>query len=307
MMTKTFFSIFFSLLAISVWAQPASAQYAPSAEDKALLWTISGNGLEEPSYLYGTIHMIGTEDYFLTEGAKKSFESVENVAFEIDMEEMTDMSKMMPLMMKAFMAGDTTLSDLLTEEEYAMVKEQIEGIGLPMMFAERIKPMFLSAIAGGGEDMLNMQPGGSDSSIKSYEMEFMQMAKARDMEIDGLETAEFQMSLFDSIPYSVQADMLVEAVKAGGEGNEDQFADMVKLYKAQDIFAMQTLMEEDGGIKGYEDLLLVRRNRNWIPVMEEMMAETPTFFAVGAGHLAGDEGVIALLREAGYTLEPVME
>lgn len=306
-MTKTFFSIFFSLLAISVWAQPASAQYAPSAEDKALLWTISGNGLEEPSYLYGTIHMIGTEDYFLTEGAKKSFESVENVAFEIDMEEMTDMSKMMPLMMKAFMAGDTTLSDLLTEEEYAMVKEQIEGIGLPMMFAERIKPMFLSAIAGGGEDMLNMQPGGSDSSIKSYEMEFMQMAKARDMEIDGLETAEFQMSLFDSIPYSVQADMLVEAVKAGGEGNEDQFADMVKLYKAQDIFAMQTLMEEDGGIKGYEDLLLVRRNRNWIPVMEEMMAETPTFFAVGAGHLAGDEGVIALLREAGYTLEPVME
>jgi len=307
MMTKTFFSILFSLLAIQVWAQPASAQYAPSADDKALLWTISGNGLEVPSYLYGTIHMIGTEDYFLTEGAKKSFQAVENVAFEIDMEEMTDMSKMMPLMMKAFMAGDTTLSDLLDEEEYALVKEQIEGIGLPMMFAERIKPMFLSAIAGGGEDMLNMQPGGGDSSIKSYEMEFMQMAKARGMEVDGLETAEFQMSLFDSIPYRIQADMLVEAVKAGGEGNEDQFAEMVKLYKAQDIFAMQTLMEEDGGIKGYEDLLLVRRNRNWIPVMEEMMAETPTFFAVGAGHLAGDEGVIALLREAGYTLEPVKE
>jgi len=307
MMTKTFFSILCSLLAVSAWAQPASAQYAPAAEDKALLWTISGNGLETPSYLYGTIHMIGAEDYFLTESARKSFESVKHVAFEIDMQEMTDMSKMMPLMMKAFMAGDTTLSDLLTEEEYALVKESMESAGLPMMFAERIKPMFLSAIAGGGEDMMGMQPGNASSSIKSYEMEFMQMAEQRSMEIDGLETAEFQMGLFDSIPYRVQADMLVDALKAGGNEGDDQFAEMVRLYKDQDIYAMQTLMDEDGGIKGYEDLLLVSRNRNWIPVMEGMMGERPTFFAVGAGHLAGDEGVIALLREAGYTVTPVKE
>jgi uncharacterized protein YbaP (TraB family) len=307
MMTRTFFSILCSLLAISAWAQPASARYAPSAEDKALLWTISGKGMEAPSYLYGTIHMIGAEDYFLTESAKKSFESVKHVAFEIDMQEMTDMSKMMPLMMKAFMAGDTTLSDLLTEEEYALVKESMESAGLPMMFAERIKPMFLSAIAGGGEDMMGMQPGSGSSSIKSYEMEFMQMAEQRSMEIDGLETAEFQMGLFDSIPYRVQADMLVEALKAGGDEGDDQFAEMVRLYKDQDIYAMQTLMDEDGGIKGYEDLLLVSRNRNWIPVMEEMMGKRPTFFAVGAGHLAGDEGVIALLREAGYKVTPVKE
>ena len=125
------------------------------------------------------------------------------------------------------------------------------------------------------------------------------------MDIDGLETAAFQMSMFDSIPYRVQAQMLMDAINAEDGGSTDQFDEMVKLYRDQDIYAMQNLMDEEGGIAGYEDLLLVRRNRNWIPIMAASMKARPTFFAVGAGHLGGDEGVIALLREAGYTVEPV--
>lgn len=291
--------------AVNVWAQPASAKYAPAPADKALLWKVTGNGLQNPSYVYGTIHMIDREDYFLTDAAKEAFESVGHVAFEIDMEDMTDMSKMMPLMMKAFMVGDTTLKDLLTEEEYTQVSDHFQQVGLPMMFVDRIKPMFLSVL-GSGEDMMSFSPG-AESSVVSYEMEFMKMAQEREMDIDGLETAEFQMSMFDSIPYRVQAKMLMDAINAGDEGSSDQFDEMVRLYKDQDIYAMQSMMDEEGGIAGYEDLLLVRRNRNWIPVMAEAMKERPTFFAVGAGHLGGDQGVIALLREAGYTVEPLLD
>lgn len=299
------FALLLTLLitAVAGWAQPTSAVYAPEASEKALLWKISGNGLESPSYLYGTIHMIGRDDYFLTATAEEAFKSVGHVAFEIDMEDMTDMSKMMPLMMKAFMTGDTTLSDLLTEEEYAQVSEHFEKAGLPMMFVDRIKPMFLSVL-GGGEDMMSFNPN-VESSMVSYEMEFMKMAQEREMEIEGLETAEYQMSMFDSIPYTVQADMLMESINSGKDGSQEQFAKMVELYKDQDIYAMQSMMDEEGGIAGYEDLLLVRRNRNWIPIMSEMMKERPTFFAVGAGHLGGDEGVIALLREAGFKVEAV--
>jgi len=304
MMNKTLLLSLLSLLTVALMGQPSSADFTPAEDQKALLWEISGNGLETPSYLYGTIHMIDAEDYFLTDATRRSFESVDHIAFEINMEDMTNLGKLMPLMSKSFMAGDTTLSDLLSEEEYEMVETHFEGMGLPMMFINRIKPMFLSAM-GGGEDLFSMSPG--QSQVKSYEMEFMKMAKQRGMEIAGLETAEFQMGLFDSIPYAVQADMLVESIQAGGESSDQQFADMVELYKAQDIFGMQDLMEEDGSIADYQDLLLIRRNRNWIPAMQEMMAEHPTFFAVGAGHLGGQEGVIALLREAGYTVEPVLE
>lgn len=300
-MRKIFFSLSFSILAIAAWAQPASAQYAPTAEENSLLWEISGKGIQAPSYLFGTIHMIGKEDFFLTEATKASFEKAQRITFEIDMEEMTDFTKLFPLLMKSFMANDTTLEDLLTPQDYALVQEHFESVGLPMMFLNRIKPMFLSALGEG--DMTSMD--GSSGDVMSYEMELMSMAQQRKLPIDGLETAEFQMSVFDSIPYKVQAEMLVESIKTEDTG-EGQFEQMVKLYKNQDLQGMQSMMEsEEGGIGGYEDLLLVGRNRNWIPVMAGMMAERPTFFAVGAGHLGGGQGVVALLREAGYTVKPL--
>ncbi|MCG8331455.1 MAG: TraB/GumN family protein [Chitinophagales bacterium] len=283
---------------------PAQVQVDNGQEtqtEQSLLWEISGKGLEQVSYLYGTIHMIGKEDYFLTEATEKAFGQSKRVAFEIDMEDMMDFSKLMPLMMKAFMTGDTTLSDLLSEEDYAIVKEHFDAIGLPMMFVERIKPMFLSMMGQG--DIMSMDMSGEEASVMSYEMEFMKMAQEKGLPIDGLETAEFQMSMIaDSIPYDAQARMLVESIQAE-QSADDQFSEMVDMYKRQDIEAMQALMEEEEGIGEYGDLLLVQRNRNWIPVMADMMKEQPTFFAVGAGHLGGAEGVVALLRAEGYTLK----
>ncbi len=299
-MQKIIYSLFLTILAAAAWAQPASARFAPTAEENSLLWEISGKGIGEPSFLYGTIHMIGREDYFLTDATKASYEKAKRVTFEIDMEEMMDFSKLFPLLMKSFMANDTTLEDLLSPEDYELVSEHFEGIGLPMIFLNRIKPMFLSALGEG--DMMSADGSGD---VVSYEMELMSLAQKDKKPIDGLETAEFQMSVFDSIPYKVQARMLVESIRSEDTG-EGQFEQMVKLYKSQDLQGMQAMMEsEEAGIGGYEDLLLVRRNRNWIPVMAKMMVEQPTFFAVGAGHLGGPEGVVALLREAGYTVKPL--
>ena len=168
------------------------------------------------------------------------------------------------------------------------------------MFFERIKPMFLTVFASGDMDPMAMQSG----KIKSYEMEFMEIAKDAKMPMGGLETIDFQMSVFDSIPYKAQADMLVESIQSGDTGT-DQFRQMVDIYKAQDLNAMQEMFAaEQGGLEGYDDILIVGRNKNWIPQMVNMMAIQPTFFAVGAGHLGGEYGVINLLKEEGYTLTP---
>jgi len=133
------------------------------------------------------------------------------------------------------------------------------------------------------------------------------MAQDQEKAVDGLETAEFQMSLFDSIPYDAQAQMLMATIQSDEKDSEsNQLEEMVKMYKDQDIQGMQRMVKGDeGGISEYEELLLLRRNRNWIPIMEDMMANNPTFFAVGAGHLGGEEGVIALLRKAGYKVAPI--
>jgi uncharacterized protein YbaP (TraB family) len=293
-------------------AQPATTQAtsttAPTKEENALLWRISGKGLATASYLYGTIHMIGKDDFFLTDSTRSAIDRAKLVTFEINMEDMMDISSQLGLMMKSFMAGGKTLKDLLSPADYELVKAHFDKQGMPIFLFERMKPMFLSVMAD--MDMSDLGGGlGGNGDMVSYEMKIMDIAQQNKAKMGGLETAEYQMSMFDSIPYEDQAKMLVESIKmSGGDSSEadGQFAEMVKLYKEQDIVGMVSMMgEEDSGIGGYEDLLLNQRNRNWIPVMGEMMVKQPTFFAVGAGHLAGDQGVVSLLRKEGYKVEAV--
>ncbi len=279
--------------------------YAPTAAENSLLWEISGKDLATPSYLYGTIHMIGKDDYFLTDQTKKAFGESKKIVFEINMEDMTNPAAIFPLISKLMMPDGKTLKDLLSTEDYAFVKAKFAESGLPPFFMgmlEKVKPMFLTVMGGG-----DMAPGDIQSGkIKSYELEFMQMAQSSGKSMGGLETIEFQMSVFDSIPYEAQAEMLVESMR--DTVGSSQFQEMVEMYKSQDIVKMMDSFEsEEGGLEGYDDVLLWQRNRNWIPIMSQMMTEAPTFFAVGAGHLGGEEGVIALLRKKGYILKPLRD
>ncbi|MCR9288372.1 TraB/GumN family protein [Saprospiraceae bacterium] len=274
---------------------------APTAEENSLLWQITGNDLTDTSFLYGTIHMIGKDDFFMTDEMKTAMKKSDMVTFEINMEEMTGLTSQLALLSKAYMNDNLTLKDLLSEEEYVLVQKHFQEIGMPLFFFERMKPMFLTVLAD-----MDMSPAAmSSGEIVSYEMEIMQIAKSRDLKMGGLETAEYQMSMFDSIPYKAQAQMLIESIKSEDNGDE-QFAEMVKLYKDQDILGMSSMISADEeGIGNYEDVLLFQRNRNWIPIMGKMMKEQPTFFAVGAGHLGGEYGVVSLLRQEGYDLVPL--
>jgi len=267
---------------------------------KALLWEITGKGLQQSSFLFGTIHMIASEDYFLPEGTLSAIDVTDKMVFEIDMADLSDPTKLMPIMQKAYMKGDTSLKDLMTTEDYKIVSDHFSEMGLPMFFMERIKPMFLTVFASG-----DMDPNGmKDGSIKSYEMEFASIAENSNKSTGGLESIDFQIGLFDAIPYSDQANMLLETIKSGGEG-DDTMEKLVAMYKQQDIEALYGMMQDDDSTAEYEDILLVKRNKNWIPQMATMMTEQRTFFAVGAGHLGGPYGVIKLLEKEGYMVKPV--
>lgn len=285
-------------------AQVAVAPADSAATPKSLLWEITGKGLKKPSYLYGTIHMIDADDFFLTEATRKAFDDSERITFEINMKDMTGFSTLFTVMTKIMMKNGTTLADLLSAEDYRLVSNHFQEMGLPMFMLERIKPMFLTVMASGDSPSLGgMQE--ADSDIKSYELEFMKMAESQKKDMAGLETVAFQMSIFDSIPYQAQAQMLVESIKAGDSG-EGELDIATEWYKQQDIDALYNMIQTDtAGTSPYEEMLLVNRNLNWIPLMEEMMKKKTTFFAVGAGHLGGEKGVIRLLRKEGYHLRPL--
>lgn len=271
--------------------------------EKALLWKVEGNGLKTPSYVYGTIHIIDKSDYFLPNGTLAAIDESAKMVFEIDMKDMNDLGKMMGIMNQAFMKDNKTLKDLYTPEEYKIVDNFFSDMGLPMFMLERMKPMFLTVFAYGDMDPQGLQSG----SLKSYEMEFYEIAENANKTTAGLETIEFQMSMFDSIPYENQAQMLLETIQSN-DTSGDEFAEMTALYKSQNIEGMISMISEDSdGIGEFEDMLVAGRNKNWIPLMNEMMAKEPIFFAVGAGHLAGKFGVLNLLKKEGYTITPVSQ
>jgi uncharacterized protein len=294
-----------------IWLAPAlllfscstaqKAVYTPDQllpTEKTLLWKISGNGLSKPSFLYGTIHMIEKSELNFSDAILESLDKSSRITFEIDMKEMTSLSTQISLMTKAFMRDGKSLRDLLNEEDYTLVRDRMEEKGMGMGMFERLKPMFLSMM------LSNEEESGPSGKMTSVEMELYRLAKKRKIGSAGLETAAYQMSVFDSIPYADQARMLVDGLRneAGSQG----FHQLMELYRNQDINAMQSIVVEEGeSMQAYEELLLNKRNRNWIPVMARMMKETPTFFAVGAGHLGGPVGVIALLRKEGYRVEAI--
>ena len=281
------------LAGLSIVATSARAQ-AP--QEPSLLWEISGKGLTNPSYLYGTIHLICPADFRLSEVLKERLQKSEQLALELDMDDPSLMMSMAQLML---MQDNKQLSTLLPQEDYLRLNQFFrDSVGMNITPFERAKPFVLVSLLF--NRVLNCQP-------QSYEMTLVGLAKKQQMEVVGLETVAEQMAVFDTIPYQDQARMLVQMIDNLPKARTE-FTQMVDLYKKQDVAALHKMtLESDFDMQGQEETLLYGRNRRWIPLMANMMGQKPTFFAVGAAHLGGTEGVIALLRKQGYKVVPVRQ
>jgi uncharacterized protein YbaP (TraB family) len=296
---KTFTKFLLPLFALSIITANAGAQANKKPLEKSLLWEVSGNGLTKASYLYGTIHMICKDDASLGDSLIAAIQRSDRVYFEVDMDNLMEMLSAL----KDFkMRNDTTLADLLSKEDYEKVKEFMgrkSGI-LPFSQLETYKPMLASSLL--------MESGiGCEESV-AMEQLILEEAKKNKKRVDGLETMSYQASIFDSIPYKLQAEQLLKYVNDSGSKSEadKQFEEMIEAYKAQDIEKLgEYVQEDDGGLGNYEDILIYNRNRNWVEKLKKIMPEKSLTVAVGAGHLAGEKGLIKLLRKAGYTVKPV--
>lgn len=302
---SAFFALIFWVGTFSTCqAQDKSTQTPPPSDDlleKSLLWKITGNGIK-PSYLFGTIHLIGADDFFWTKSMEAALKKTKKLVMEIDMSQ--QMAVAMQAMQLAPMKGGESLQDLLSEEDYQLLSDyfnkEAKAPEAKMTFglAQKWQPMLLQSLLY--TEMI-------EGPVKMYEMELMDMAREADMAFGGLETIADQMAIFNTIPYKQQAESLVEMVKNIKEdkGGENEFAKMVVYYKAQDIEGMLTAMQDDLDEMDNQDQMLDNRNKNWIPLIGEFSKKMPVFFAVGAGHLGGENGVVRLLRKEGYKVTPV--
>ncbi len=275
----------------------ATAQTPPS--ENTLLWRISGKGLTQPSYLFGTIHLLCADDLGLSDSLRAAIRTSDKVYLELDMD---NMFEMMQAIHKMKMRNDTTLSDLLSDSDYQKVKNYFSGRKsiIPFSILETYKPMLAASMI--------MQTSFECDDAISMEQLIMQQAKQNRKEIKGMETMAYQLSIFDSIPYTVQAKQLLSFItdNESEEKASKEYQEMAAAYRNQELDKLEKLInKEEFGVENFADLLLYNRNANWVQKMEKIFTNGSAVIAVGAGHLPGEKGVINLLKKAGYKVEPV--
>jgi uncharacterized protein YbaP (TraB family) len=262
--------------------------------ENSLLWKISGNGLKEPSYLFGTIHI--TCDATLSEKVKTALDKTQQLCLELDMDDPNLQVEMMNSMM---MQNGVTMKSLAKPEDFKAVDTFLTtNLGFSAEMLNPVKPFMVSAM---------LYPKMLNCETQSVEAELIKIAKAQNEEVIGLETVGEQLAVFDAIPYQAQMNELVITAKDNMQRDKTELTEMMAIYKSENVEAMVTFTEKSPNAmtSKYGDVLLKNRNQNWISRMTTIAKNKPTFFGVGAAHLGGKEGVIALLRKAGFTVEAV--
>lgn len=261
-------------------------------KEKTLLWEVSGKGITKPSWLFGTIHIMCSDQLKMPRIVEEKFNTAGSLFLEIDMD---DPNMMKEMMLGMQMKDSSTLENLIGNKFDSVSAIFQSTTGMPLKMLNTAKPFLLMSM---------LYPSLLACPPVSLESVFQKMAQEKGIEIQGLEKLEDQMNIFEKIPYKVQSDMLVKMILNIDSSKKD-FNKMLDVYKQKDINELNLLTTNEEDFGKYNNILLDERNHNWIPVIGEQAKKIPTFFAFGAGHMGGEKGVINLLRKAGFTVKPV--
>lgn len=265
------------------------AQKKSTALENTLLWEISGNGLTSPSYVYGTIHMICANDYFLSEKVNTALQSSKQLVLEINMTDPTELAAM-----QSMMTAKEPLDKALNAKQFSKLDEilnKTEGLSI-----EQLNSYSLSAVMS----LLSIKSFNC-TDLKFYEMEFVADAKKRNMEIVGLEKIKSQLATIE------KAYTTDEMLSMLAELSIAETTASVNSYKEENIELLYSQMTDEKLMNNkakYE--MLDKRNREWVAKLPTVMQKESSFIAVGAAHLAGENGVLHLLKKAGYRVRPLL-
>ena len=278
-----------------------------------LLYRIFGNGLESPSYIVGTYHLAPASFADSIPGMSEAIENTQQVCGELDMMDAFKPENTAQLIQSQMLPEGVTLSSLLTADQLTRLNALLlEVVGTNLedeAFAaqmEKMKPVTLSTTLSLAAYMKKTQSFNPMELLDNY---FQMLALQSGKSVIGFETVKFQMGVLYGSELPEQVDDLMCMVDHFDEATE--LVDRItSAYFSQNFQQLESVLEEEmegtcAATPEEEAALLDDRNHNWINMMPDMMAEKPTLFVVGAGHLCGEQGVLKLLEGIGYTVEGI--
>lgn len=276
------------VLIFSGATQAQTKSKSPKLEN-SLLWEVSGKGLVKPSYLYGTIHSICPADYFLSQKTKDAFQKSEKLIIEIDFSDPNELEDAQKLAVSS-----VPLSKKLSSEQFSKLDAILQRTtGLKL---HQVDNYSLSTVMS----LITIKTFECET-VKSYEIDFMDLAKREQKPIMGFETVKSQMDML-SKAYS-DSELITTLDNLSVENTKK----MVQDYKNENLDNLyDNIAGEQAMSKSAKKGILDERNKDWIRKMALMVKKESLFVAVGSAHLAGDEGLINLLRKTGYIVKPIM-
>ena len=298
--------IFTTALLLIAFFSGASAQ---------LLYKISGKDLQKPSYIIGTYHLANVGFVDSIHGVKEALTATEQVYGELDMTDMMSADNMKKMQNAMMLPEGQSLKTLLTVDQMKRLNAYLKkamsvDMSNPMVEQQmgRLSPVALTTQLT--ILMFMTKHMGEFDPSSTFDQYFQAQAKKNNEPVGGLETLDFQIkTLFQGMPVKRQVELLMCLID-----NETFMQSMtdkvVSAFYAQDLTALKAAMDEKIGgscdsTPEEDNAMIYSRNTDWVTKIPAIMSTKPTFFAVGAGHLPGDKGVLHLLENAGYTVESV--
>jgi len=276
----------------------SSCQFFAKEEtpESSMLWKVERDDLEYPTYILGTMHLISKEYFHFPEKLEKLVKNSKQLIMELD--GLPDAAAAADLMR---LPDSVKLTDYFSEEDmtrlygFAETEMKMNKDMFDMTFG-RMKPFLLLQL---------ITQKQFEGETESYELTLMNLAKKHKIESIGLETIQQQIGFFDAIPMTDLANIITSYFE-NSDSLKAQTKLMQQVYRSGNLDSLARFMVESSPeLMEFEEILLTSRNISWVPKVMELIFQKPSFIAVGAAHLAGDHGLINLLRKEGFTVTPV--
>ncbi len=291
------------IMILTIFAYSVSA-HTNNTKTGSLLWKVSGNGLKQPSYIFGTYHLFSFNFLDSVAGAKEAFAKSKQMVGELMMNDMNTLVK--EIQAAGIMPQDTTWQMLLSEEDYKFVdKTLVETFGAGFQSFGIFKPSMISVLYDGNINQKNLPAVKQEETLDIW---LQQEAIKRGLTVVGLETVQDQIAaLFASASLKQQAAYLVCLFK-NADYSVNQTKTIIDLYRKADLNEMLKMLEDDTTCPmsaEQQTILIDKRNKRWLEQLPAIMAKHPSFIAVGCLHLPGEIGLLQGLEKLGYKIEAV--
>ncbi len=266
--------------------------------ENSIFWEVSGNGLSSLSYIYGTVKFIPDKDYFLGKNVKSKLKESKIFATET----LLDHHSLHELNKAAHLPHHQSVKNLLSDKEFSDLKKifleklNVSNLKFEMVYSQ-FKPVVLSTT------MTRLSLG---KGVKYYEIELAKMAHKSKILTLGLETVSREIRAMESYSQDNQVKALIHTIQNFDKQMMD-YKELIVAYKVGDLHkTLEYTLHPSENDEEFRKHFFDKRNAEWIPLMEKYMKQAPSFFALGAAHLADEKGIISLLRAKGYTVKPVV-